>query len=123
AEGRIEHPPPDDAGHDQRHRQRIEEHGAEEALAALLALDHGGEDEAEDDGERTADGEDDQVAEGRAPLAGAEQALVVAPPLRVDDIFGEAARARERLENGPADGPGKGHRRDRDRRTERDDWR
>src|SRR5690606_22364357 len=67
AETRVEHPAPGDAGDDQGYRERVEEDGPKEALAALFAVDHGRKDEAEDDGEEAADAEDQHVLQRNEP--------------------------------------------------------
>ena len=64
---RIEQPSPDEAGHDQRNRQRVKEDGSEEAFSMHLLVDQRRKDEADDDRQQAAEGKDHQILQGQQP--------------------------------------------------------
>jgi hypothetical protein len=112
AEFRVEHPAPGGAGDDQRNGEGIEEDRAKDAFAALFPVDHGGEDEAEDDSEGAAQAEHDEILQRYQPGVVLEEALVLAAPFGpVDLVFWQTAAARQRQVHRPKNGANEGNQR------------
>jgi hypothetical protein len=106
---------PNEAGHDQRHREGIEKDRAKERLASGLLVDQRGEHETERDAGQAADAEGDDVLERNKPRAVLEQTHVL---LRANElVVGKPPTGGERKMDRPGNAAEEGEDRQRDRGT------